>query len=65
MNTVIPAYIQAHNLDMGPITELQSVTWGIHIHSVAGARTVQIEGIPSYGEDQVFLVVEDNSAYNR
>ena len=23
---------------------------------------VQIEGVPSYGEDQVFLVVDDNSA---
>ena len=59
---------------MGPITELQSVTWGIPIHSVGGAHTgpmgyivmkVQIEGIPSYREDQVFLVVDDNSAYNR
>ena len=26
---------------------------------------VQIEGVPSYGEDQVFLVVDDNSAYSR
>ena len=51
---------------MGPITELQSVIPGIPIHIVGGTCTglmgyvimkVQIEGIPSYGEDQVFLVV--------
>ena len=46
----------------------------IPIHRVGGACTgpmgyvvmkVQIEGVPSYGEDQVFLVVDDNSAYSR
>ena len=26
---------------------------------------VEIEGVPSYAEDQVFLVMEDNSAYSR
>ena len=71
---VILAYVQAHHLDMGPITELQSVTCGIPIHIVGGTHTgpmgyvnvkVQIEGVPSYGEDQVFLVVDDNSAYSR
>ena len=44
------------------------------IHRVGDAHTgpmgyvvmkVQIEGVPSYGEDQVFLVVDDNSAYSR
>ena len=74
MNTVMPAYVQVHNLDMGLITELQSVTRGIPIHGVGGACTgpmgyvvmkVQIEGIPSNGEDQVFLVVDDNSMYSR
>ena len=59
---------------MGPIIELQSITHGIIIHGVGGARTgpmgyvimkVQIEGVPSYGEDQVFLVVDDNSVYSR
>ena len=74
MNTVMPAYIPAHNLDMGPNTKLQSVTCGIPIHIVGGTHTgpmgyvvmkVQIEGIPSYGEDQVFLVVDDNSTYSR
>ena len=59
---------------MGPITELQSVTHGIPIHGVGGAHTgpmgyivmkVRIEGVPSYGEDQVFLVVDNNSAYSR
>ena len=48
-------------------------TQEIPIHRVGGARTglmgyvvmkVQIEGVPSYGEDQVFLVVDDNSAYS-
>ena len=59
---------------MGPITQLQSVTRGIPIHGVGGARTgpmgyvvmkVQVEGVPTYGEDQVFLVIDDNSAYSR
>ena len=74
MNTVMPAYVQTHDLDMGQITELQSMNLGIVIHGVGGAHTgpmgyivmkVQIEDIPSYGEDQVFLVVDDNSAYSR
>ena len=73
-NTVMPAYVRQHNLEMGPITQLQSVTWRIPIHGVRGARTgpmgyvvmrVQVEGVPSYGEDQVFLVIDDNSAYSR
>ena len=47
---------------------------GIHIHGVGAARTgpmgyivmkVQVEGVPSYGKDQVFLVIDDNSAYSR
>ena len=71
---VMPAYIRRHNLEMGPITQLQSVTQGIPIHSVGGARTgpmgyvvmkVQVEGVPSYREDQVFLVIDDNTAYSR
>ena len=70
MNTVMPAYVQTHDLDMGRITELQSVNLGIVIHGVGGAHTgpmgyivmkVQIEGVPSYGEDQVFLVVEPST----
>ena len=74
MNTVMLAYVRAHDLDMGPITELQSVNRGIALHGVGGAHTspmgfvimkVQIEGIPSYGEDQVFLVVDNNSTYSR
>ena len=60
MNTVMPTYIRAHNLDMGPIMELQSVNCGIAIHGVGVTCTspmgyivmkVQIEGVPSYGED--------------
>ena len=74
MNTVTPAYVRQHSLEMGPITQLQSVTQEIPIHGVGGARTgpmgyvvmkVQVEGVPSYGEDQVFLVIDDNSAYSR
>ena len=26
---------------------------------------VQVEGVPSYREDQVFLVIDDNTAYSR
>ena len=73
MNTVMPAYVWAH-LDIGPITKIQSVACGIPIHIVGGTHTgpmdyiimkVQIEGIPSYEEGQVFLVVDKNSAYSR
>ena len=73
MKTVMPAYVRTHHLDMGPITELQSVTSGIPIHWVGGTRTgpmgyivmrVQIDSVPSYVEDQVFLVIDDNLAYS-
>ena len=40
MNTVMLAYIRTHHLDMGPITELQSVIRGIPIHRVGGACMV-------------------------
>ena len=74
MNTVTPAYVRQRRLDMGPTTELESVTRGIPIHGVGGTRTgpmgyvvmrVKIEGVPSYAEDQVFLVIDDDSAYSR
>ena len=74
MNTVMLAYVQTHNLDIGPITELQSVTRRTPIYGVGVAHMgpisyvimkVQIEGVPSYREDQVFLVVDNNSPYNR
>ena len=74
MNTVTLAYVRQHNLEMGPITQLQSVIRGIPIHGIRGARTgpmgyvvmkVQVEGVPCYREDQVFLVIDDNSAYSR
>ena len=74
MNTVTPAYVCQQCLDMGPTTELESVTRGIPIHGVGGTRTgpmgyvvmrVEIEGVPSYAKDQVFLVIDDNSAYSR
>ena len=74
MNTVTPAYVQQRHLDMGPTTELESVKRGIPIHGVGGTRTgpmgymvmrVKIEGVPSYAEDQVFLVIDNNSAYCR
>ena len=74
MNTVTPAYVRQRRLDMGPTTELDSVTRGIPIHRVGGTRTgpmgyvvmrVEIEGVPSYAEDQVFLVIDDDSAYSR
>ena len=54
---------------MGLITQLQSVTQGIPIYGVGGARTgpmgyivmkVQVDG-----GDQVFLVIDNNSAYSR
>ena len=74
MNTVTLAYVHQRCLDMGPTTELDSVTRGIPIYGVGGTTTgpmgyvvmrVKTEGVPSYAEDQVFLVIDDDSAYSQ
>ena len=74
INSVTPAYAKAHDLVVGPLEELAGDPTGHPIQGIGGVRTgaigymvfrVQIEGIPSYNEEQVALVVDDESAFAR
>ena len=74
INSVMPAYAKAHDLMVGPLEELAGDPTGCPIQGIGGVRTraigyiifqVQIEGIPSYNEEQVALVVDDESAFAR
>ena len=74
INSVMPAYAKAHDLVVSPLEELASDLTGHPIQGIRGVCTgairymvfwVQIEGIPSYNEEQVTLVVDDKSAFAR
>ena len=74
INSVMPAYTKAHDLVVGPLEELASNPTGCPIQGIRGVCTrviryvvfwVQIEGIPSYNEEQVTLVVNDKSTFAR
>ena len=60
-------YVKHHNLKVRPVSELASSPASILVSGIGGHTTalgyvvfnVQIEGIPSYWEDQVALVIED------
>ena len=71
MNTATPACIKENKF--GPILELQEILSQIPIQGDGGVRMgalgyvvfcVEIDRVPSYDEDQVALVAEDNSAYS-
>ena len=73
-NSVMPAYAKAHDLVVSPLEELASGLMGCPIQGIGGVCTgaigyvvfwMQIEGIPSYNEEQVTLVVDDESAFAR
>ena len=63
----MPEYMKCHDLKVGPVSELASSPASIPVSRIGGHTTalgyvmfnVQIEGIPSYREDQVALVIED------
>ena len=66
----MPAYAKSQGLAVGPLEELAGDPSGRSILGIGGVRTsmigyitfhVQIEGIPSYDEEQVALVIEDMS----
>ena len=65
----MPEYVRQHDLKVGPVCELASNPASISVSGIGGHTTalgyviinVQIEGIPSYREDQVALVIEDLS----
>ena len=74
INSVMPAYTKAHDLVVRPLEELASDLTGCPIKGIGGVCTraigyvvfwVQIEGIPSYNEEQLALVVDDESAFAR
>ena len=68
-NAVAPWYVKQHGLKVGPVSDLASNPTLISVSGIGGHMTalgyiifnIQIEGIPSYREDQVALVIEDLS----
>ena len=74
INSVTQVYAKAHDLVVGPLEELAGDPTGHPIQRIGGVHTVaigyvvfwvQIEGISSYNEEQVTLVVDDESAFTR
>ena len=74
INSVMKAYAKAHDLVVGPLEDLACDLTGRPIQRIGGVCTraigyvvfwVQIEGIPSYNEEQAALVVDDDSAFAR
>ena len=64
-NTVMPAYMKEHKLKVGPVHDLALHPTLIPISSIGGHTAtlryviinIQVEGIPSYYEEQVALVI--------
>ena len=72
INSITPAYAKSLDLVVGPLEELAGDPTGRPIQGIGGVRTgaigyvvfrAQIEGIPSYNEEQVALVVDDSSYF--
>ena len=64
-NAVMPAYLKEHKLKVGPVHDLVLHPTAIPISGIGGHTAtlgyviinVQVEGIPSYYEEQVALVI--------
>ena len=74
INSITPAYAKSLDLVVRPLEELAGDLTGRPIQGIRGVCTgaiwyvvfhVQIEGIPSYDEEQVALVVDDSSYFTR
>ena len=74
MNTVTPAYVKERELPVCPLVQLAGNPKSLPIQGIGRTRTgaigyivfhVRVEGIPSYGEDQVALVVPDNTSFGK
>ena len=74
MNTVTPAFVKERGLPVCPLVQLAGRPKSLPIQGIGGMRTgaigyivfhVQVEGIPSYGEDQVALVVPDGMPFGK
>ena len=72
MNSITPAYAKARGFIVGPLEELRGSPSEIPIQGIGGLRTgalgyvvfrVQVEGISSYDEEQVALVIADDTAF--
>ena len=72
INSVTPAYAHEHNMVIGLLQELAGNPSGNLIQGMGGCRTgtlgyvvfrVQIEGMKSYDEEQVTLVVTDDTKF--
>ena len=68
-NAITPAYCRQHQLKVGPVNELATNPTLIPVSGIGGFTqaigyaiiNVRIEGIDSYNEEQVVLVIEDVS----
>ena len=70
INVMTPEFVQAHSLDMGPLSDLMDGT--LKINGFGGLFCwslgyviirVQIEGMKGYNKDQVTLVVQDSTTF--
>ena len=66
-NAVMPAYVKEHKLKVGPVHNLALHPTSIPISGIGGHTAalgyiiinIQVEGIPSYYEEQVALVIQN------
>ena len=74
INSVMPAYAHEHNMVIGLLQELAGNPSGDLIQGMGGCRTgalsyvvfcIQIEGIKSYDEEQVALVMADKTKFGQ
>ena len=74
INSITPAYAKSQGFVVGPLEELVGDATGQAFQGIRGIRTrairyvvfsVRIEGIPSYDEEQVALVIEDSSSFSK
>ena len=71
VNTLTPGFIEAHGLEVRPLSDLAEGK-GLHVIGVGGTAVrplgyvivnLQVEAVGSYNEDQIALVIPDASAF--
>ena len=74
INSITLAYAKSQGFVVGPLEELASDAMGQAFQGIGGIHTraigyvvfqVRIEGIPTYDEEQVALVIEDSSSFSK
>ena len=74
INSITLAYAKSQGFVVGPLEELAGDATGQAFQGIRGIYTraigyvvfrVRIEGIPSYDEEQVALVIEDSSSFSK